>query len=128
MAFQWKAWSISRFSRHYVFVFFFIHFHTQPSFQNFLYFFFSSPIFRGARSQCLKAAGRDQRWTAGMYRMEWNLKKEHCFTLDDDGLRLHCDKTKKAPPTLQHSCREEKDFLRREAWLGCKGLAKPGGV
>jgi hypothetical protein len=57
--------------------------------------FSATPISGGARSQCLKAAGRDQRWTAGMYRMEWNLKKEHCFTLDDDGLRLHCDKTKK---------------------------------
>jgi hypothetical protein len=68
-------------------------------FKKCLFFFFSYPNIWGARLQCLKAAGRDQRWTVGMYRMEWNLKKEHCFILDDDGLRLHCDKTKKAPPT-----------------------------
>lgn len=60
--------------------FFFIHFHIQPSFQNFLVFLFQlTPTSGGAHLQCLKAAGRDQRWTAGMYRMEWNLKKGTLF-------------------------------------------------
>jgi hypothetical protein len=55
-------------------------------------------------------------------------KKEHCFILNDDGLRLHCDKTKKAPPHLGQSFEGEKDFPLEDGWYGCKDWQSLGGV
>lgn len=55
-------------------------------------------------------------------------KKEHCFILNDDGLRLHCDKTKKHHHTQASLLGGGKDFPLEDGRYGCKDWQSLGGV
>ncbi|KAH6994019.1 hypothetical protein EDB82DRAFT_180546 [Fusarium venenatum] len=65
--------------------------------------------------------------TAGMYRMEW-YQKRNIVLLNDDGLRLHCDKTKRTTIPQKHFCERRMAFCSRHT-ARLQGLAKgPGGA
>lgn len=76
---------------------------------------------------CLQGARRVSVGTAGMYRMEW-YQKRNIVLFNDDGLRLHCDKTKRTTIPQKHFCeRRMASCTRNTARL--QGLAKgPGGA
>lgn len=108
----------------------FILFQLPTFFSIFIFIILQLPLTMGS---CLftmfvfKERGGISVGTAGMYRMEW-YQKRNIVLFNDDGLRLHCDKTKRTTIPQKHfSERRMASCTRNTARL--QGLAKgPGGA